>query len=239
MFIHFFSDGRDTSPTSGVNYIKQLLGKNFINLINFLIYFYSLYHTDKEKELGIGKISTLMGRYYAMDRDKRWERIKIAFEGLVAGRGEETTEDKLVDLVNSRYTSKDDPQTDEFMKPIIVNKDGLIRDNDTMVFINYRSDRVRQITETFGIKMNFETDVKAPTNLKLYTMTQYKKEFPFTVLYPQVVPKNVLAEAISNGKLTQYHCAETEKYAHGKSAYKFFRSFILNIFIAIYSHILL
>ena len=158
-----------------------------------------------------------MGRYYAMDRDKRWERIKIAFEGLIAGRGEQTTEDKVVELVNSRYTSKEDAQTDEFLKPIIVNKDGLIRDNDTLVFINYRSDRVRQITETFGIQLNFESDIKVPQNLKLYTMTQYKKEFPFDILYPQVVPKNVLAEAISNAKMTQFHVAETEKYSHGFS----------------------
>lgn len=156
----------------------------------------------------------MMGRYYAMDRDKRWERIQIAFEGLVAGKGEESTEDKVIDLVKSRYASKDDPQTDEFLKPIILNKNGLIRDNDTLLFINYRSDRVRQITETFGIQMNFQSDIKVPQNIKLYTMTQYKKEFPFTALYPPLVPKNVLAEAISNAKQTQYHCAETEKYAH-------------------------
>lgn len=157
-----------------------------------------------------------MGRYYAMDRDKRWERIKIAFEGLIAGRGEVSSEDKIIDLVNSRYNSKDDKQTDEFLKPIILNKDGLIRENDTLIFINYRSDRVRQITETFGLKVNFESDVKVPNNIKLYTMTQYKKEFPFAILYPPTVPKNVLAEAISNAKLTQYHVAETEKYAHVK-----------------------
>lgn len=135
---------------------------------------------------------------------------------LVAGKGEETTEDKIIELVNKRYASKDDAQTDEFLKPIIVNKDGLIKDNDTLVFINYRSDRVRQITETFGIKMNFESSVPLPKNLKLYTMTQYKKEFPFSILYPPTVPKNVLAEVISNVKLTQFHCAETEKYAHVK-----------------------
>lgn len=155
-----------------------------------------------------------MGRYYVMDRDKRWERIQIAFEGLIDGKGEETSEDKVIELVSSRYASKEDPQTDEFLKPIILNRDGLIKENDTLVFINYRSDRVRQITETLGIKMNFESATKVPANLKLYTMTQYKKEFPFTMLYPPVVPKNVLAEAISNCKLTQYHVAETEKYAH-------------------------
>lgn len=155
-----------------------------------------------------------MGRYYVMDRDKRWERIQIAFEGLIDGKGEETSEEKVVELVSGRYASKEDPQTDEFLKPIIVNRDGLIKENDTLVFINYRSDRVRQITETLGIQMNFESATKVPANLKLYTMTQYKKEFPFAMLYPPVVPKNVLAEAISNCKLTQYHVAETEKYAH-------------------------
>ena len=194
VFIHFFADGRDTSPTSGVTYLKQVL--------------------DKTKELGIGKLSTVMGRYYAMDRDKRWERIKIAFDGLIDGKGEEVSEDKLIELVANRYTNKDDAQTDEFLKPIIVNRNGLIRENDTLVFLNYRSDRVRQLTETLGIQMNFESETKLPKNLKLYTMTQYKKEFPFTILYPAIVPKNVLAEAISNNKLTQFHCAETEKYAH-------------------------
>lgn len=170
-----------------------------------------------------------MGRYYVMDRDKRWERINIALEGLVDGKGEATTEDKVIELVNSRYTSKDDPQTDEFLKPIILNKDGLIKENDTLVFINYRADRVRQITETLGIRMNFESNTKIPNNIKLYTMTQYKKEFPFGCLYPPVIPKNVLAEAISTLGLTQFHTAETEKYSHEREVPVFLITIIFKL----------
>ena len=154
-----------------------------------------------------------MGRYYAMDRDKRWERIQIAYEGLVEGKGTETTLAEVVNLVKQNYAAN--PQiTDEFLKPIIVNKEGIIRENDTLVFIDYRADRMRQISETFGVQQYFEPKKDIPKGLKLYTMTQYKKEFPFESLYPPVVPKNVLAEVISAKGEPQFHCAETEKYAH-------------------------
>ncbi|RWS30563.1 2:3-bisphosphoglycerate-independent phosphoglycerate mutase-like protein [Leptotrombidium deliense] len=193
LFIHFFSDGRDTSPTSGVTYIAKVL--------------------DKLKQLNYGSISTIMGRYYAMDRDKRWERIKIAYEGLVEGKGEKSSPDAVINLVKERYSRQENQETDEFLKPIILNEQGMIRDNDTMIFINYRADRMRQIVETFGIKQNFEA-TKVPKSLKIFTMTQYKKEFPFPNLYPPAVPKNVLSEVISAKNLPQFHCAETEKYAH-------------------------
>ncbi|XP_074594533.1 2,3-bisphosphoglycerate-independent phosphoglycerate mutase-like [Brevipalpus obovatus] len=189
-FVHFFADGRDTSPTSGVNYIDQLL--------------------KKCAEIDYGSIATLMGRYYAMDRDKRWERIKIAFEGMVQGKGDKVSQADLIDFVKKKY---DEKITDEFLKPIIINEEGLIKDNDTLVFFNYRSDRMRQINETFGMRQNFETD-KVPQNIALYTMTKYKDEFPFPVLYPPIVPSMVLSEAVASHNLNQFHCAETEKYAH-------------------------
>ncbi|XP_054168110.1 2,3-bisphosphoglycerate-independent phosphoglycerate mutase-like [Oppia nitens] len=192
-YIHFFSDGRDTSPTSGVGFIQQVI--------------------DKTKELSYGNLSTIMGRYYAMDRDKRWERIQIAYEGLVEGKGVETTLDDVIGVVKSNYEANP-TVTDEFLKPIIINKEGLIRENDTLVFIDYRADRMRQITETLGVEQHFEPKKQIPNNLKIYTMTQYKKEFPFDILYPPSVPKNVLAEVISSKGWPQYHCAETEKYAH-------------------------
>ena len=193
VFIHFFADGRDTSPTSGITYVQQLL--------------------NKLKELGYGKLSTIIGRYYAMDRDKRWERIKIAYEGLVQGKGEEANLEQVVNVIQQRYDRAENAQTDEFLTPIIVDKQGLIRDNDTLLFFNYRADRMRQINETFGIQRNFETN-KEPNNLEVITMTQYKKEFPFASLYPPTVPPNVLSEVVASAKLTQFHCAETEKYAH-------------------------
>lgn len=188
-YIHFFSDGRDTSPTSGAGFVQQVI--------------------DKTKEYG--HLSTIMGRYYAMDRDKRWERILIAYEGLFEGKGTETTLAEVVNVVKQNYAAD---VTDEFLKPIIVNKEGLIKENDTLVFFDYRADRMRQITETIGVKQHFEPKKDLPKNLKIYTMTQYKKEFPFENLYPPVIPKNVLAEVIASKGLPQLHCAETEKYAH-------------------------
>jgi len=105
--------------------------------------------------------------------------------------------------------------TDEFLKPIIVDNEGLIKDNDTLVFINYRADRMRQITETFGIEQHFEKPkTNMPKNIEIFTMTQFKKEFPFKQLYPATVPKNVLAEVVSSAGFPQFHTAETEKYAH-------------------------
>lgn len=193
-FIQFFSDGRDTSPTSGVTYIEQVL--------------------KKLKEVNYGSLATVVGRYYAMDRDKRWERIKIAYEALVQGIGETTTPDKVIEVIKGRYEAEGDKhETDEFLKPIILDPEGRVQDGDTLCFIDFRSDRMRQINEAFGIKPPFETDV-IPKNIHQITMTQYKKEFPFPILFPPVVPKNVLAEWLSVQNVPQFHCAETEKYAH-------------------------
>lgn len=190
-FVHFFSDGRDTSPTSGSQFVEQVI--------------------NKTKELNYGLLSTIMGRYYAMDRDKRWERILIAFKGLVEGVGEKTSLEEVVNVINRNYGNG---ITDEFLKPIIINEKGLIKEKDTLVFINYRADRMRQITETFGVQQYFDPPENIPKNIELFSMTQYKKEFPFVSLYPPVVPNNVLAEVISSKGWPQFHCAETEKYAH-------------------------
>lgn len=195
VYIHFFADGRDTPPKSGLSYMKTL--------------------ANKLKDLNYGNIATVTGRYYAMDRDKRWDRIKIAYDGLVDGVGESAAASshdysKLFELVEKRYAAD---QTDEFLTPIIVNSDGLLRDNDTLMFFNFRADRMRQINETFGLKLNFDVKTKL-NNIELFTMNQYKKEFPFKMLYPPIKPTNVLAEALAKAKVNQFHCAETEKYAH-------------------------
>jgi len=193
-YIHFFSDGRDTRPTSGSGYLQTIF--------------------NKLAEMKYGSVATLMGRYYAMDRDNRHERIKIAYEGLVQGIGEECKPKDAVKLMEMRYNGEGDAKiTDEFMTPIIMNREGLIGNNDTMIFINYRADRMRQINEAFGIRRHFETKV-VPENIHITTMTQYKGEFPFPNLFPPVSHKNVLAEALAKANLKQYHCAETEKYAH-------------------------
>jgi len=195
VYIHFFADGRDTPPDSGTKYIKQL--QEFLS------------------KLGHGKIATLVGRYYAMDRDKRWDRIEIAYNMLVAGEGEETSADNLVKTVEQRYAKK---EQDEFLKPIVVDKEGLVKDNDTLIFFDYRSDRMREIVETMAVRRNFKAKHEIPKNLKLYQMTQYdikfKSEYGLDIIYPPVDMKNVIAEWISSKGLKQYHTAETEKYAH-------------------------
>jgi len=189
VFIHFFGDGRDTKPKSSVLYAEQLL--EFIKKENF------------------GSIATCTGRYYAMDRDKRWERIKIAYDGLVAGEGEESND--LIATINKRFEAE---ETDEFLKPIILNKDGLIGDGDTLLFFNYRSDRMREIVESFGFEKKHFEPKKVAQNLGIYNFTQYKSDFPFKVMYPPQSMDNVLAEWLGKKKVAQYHVAETEKYAH-------------------------
>ncbi|KAG4300851.1 hypothetical protein PCK1_002928 [Pneumocystis canis] len=202
VYIHFFSDGRDTNPVSAINYVNKLL--------------------NKIKDLGIGELATVVGRYYAMDRDKRWERINIALDAIINGIGE--ISDDVVQVINSRYQKN---ETDEFLKPIIVNKKGCVSDGDTLFFFNYRSDRVRQITEALGINSTL-TSVQIPKNLNITTMTQYKAEYPFPIAFSPQIMTNVLAEWLSKQDILQSHVAgttnfsfiyiidsvETEKYAH-------------------------
>ncbi|PPQ72796.1 hypothetical protein CVT24_012904 [Panaeolus cyanescens] len=197
-YIHFFSDGRDTSPTSGVEYIQKVI--------------------DFTKKLQYGEIADVMGRYYAMDRDKRWERIKIAVDGLVNGVGEKIDAKKggdgLIENVKENY---DKDTTDEFLKPIIVDGDeGRIKDDDTLFFFNYRSDRMREIVSIFGqLEHPHEFEVfKLPQKLGITTMAQYKTEFTFPVAFPPQPMTNILAEWLSKKGLKQAHVAETEKYAH-------------------------
>jgi 2,3-bisphosphoglycerate-independent phosphoglycerate mutase len=193
-FIHFFADGRDTAPVSGVQYVGRL--QSYLSSLQY------------------GTLATLTGRYYAMDRDKRYERTKLAFEGLVKGEGERVTPDNLIQKMEERYSlSGKERQTDEFMKPLIVEDAGTIRDSDTLIFIDFRADRMRQIVEALGLKPQFQTDA-IPRDLSVYTMTQYKGEFPFPVIFPSDTPKNSLAEWLSAKSIPQLHTAETEKYAH-------------------------
>ncbi len=127
-YVHFFGDGRDTAPRSAAGYCQQLL--------------------DFMKREEYGELATIVGRYYAMDRDKRWDRVKIAIDGLVGGVGETATETGVA-AIKVNY-EKD--LTDEFLKPIIVNGDaGRIKDGDSLFFFNYRSDRMREISSVFGL----------------------------------------------------------------------------------------
>ncbi|KAL5263727.1 hypothetical protein ACHWQZ_G008937 [Mnemiopsis leidyi] len=189
-FVHFFSDGRDTKPTSGVGFMKEML--EFID------------------SLGYGSLATVTGRYYAMDRDKRHERIQVAYEGLVQGKGVKVAPSNLTVYVEEQYKNG---VTDEFLKPIIVDDQGLVGDGDSLIFFDFRADRMRQINEAFGIQRHFETDV-VPKDISLTTLTKYKEEFPFPVLFPPRSNEDTLAEWLSKKEINHLHCAETEKYAH-------------------------
>ena len=194
-FVHFISDGRDTKPTSGVGYVAQV--------------------QECLRQAQYGSLATVVGRYYAMDRDKRHERVKKAYEGFVQGIGDKVdSTEAAIALMKSRYEAEgESQQTDEFMQPIVVDMEGRVRDGDVLLFFNYRSDRMRQIVEAFGIKPQFETELM-PKNIHIVCMTRYKEEFPFDVIFPPQVNTNVLAEWLSLSKIPQFHCAETEKYAH-------------------------
>ncbi|KDQ16098.1 hypothetical protein BOTBODRAFT_173371 [Botryobasidium botryosum FD-172 SS1] len=187
-YVHFFGDGRDTAPRSAAGYLKDLLG--FMEKENY------------------GELATVVGRYYAMDRDKRWERVKIAVDGLVKGEGEKSND--IVATVEERY-KKD--ETDEFLKPIILGEGGRIKDGDTLFFFNYRSDRVREITSVLGLEPK-PMEVDVPKNLNITTMSRYNAEFPFAVAFPPQPMTNVLAEWLGSHDIKQCHIAETEKYAH-------------------------
>eukprot|EP01083_Nonionella_stella_P138347 421003_1 len=190
-FVHFFADGRDTPPSSAHKYIKQVL--------------------DYLDELEFGTLATVIGRYYAMDRDKRWDRVQLAYDALVKNAGEHVSRENLIKTVQNHYASG---TTDEFLKPIILGDGaGCIQDGDTLIFIDFRSDRMREIVEVFGIKPPFETDV-VRKDLHVVQMTQYNADFPLPILFLPQPMDNVLAEWLSKQGIRQFHTAETEKYAH-------------------------
>lgn len=191
VYIHFFGDGRDTDPKSGLGHLKDLI--------------------EFTKKESIGKLATLVGRFYIMDRDKRWERVETGLAALVEGKGEETADP--VKVVEARYEAG---ETDEFLKPIIVNgKEARIQDNDTVFFFNYRSDRVREITQLLGgFDRDPRPDYPYPKNISLTTMTRYNVQFPYDIAFPPQQMDNVLAEWLGKQGMKQFHTAETEKYAH-------------------------
>ncbi|KAK6377480.1 hypothetical protein LTR64_000863 [Lithohypha guttulata] len=188
VYVHFFGDGRDTDPKSAAEYMQQLL--------------------DQMKKIGTGSVATVVGRYYIMDRDKRWDRVEIGMKGFVTGEGEDT--DDPVAKIKERYDKK---ENDEFLKPIIVNKKGLVQDNDTLFFFNYRSDRVREVTQLLGdYDRSPKPDFPYPKNMHITTMTQYKTDYKFPVAFSPQRMDDVLAETLSKQGCAQYHTAETEKY---------------------------
>jgi len=191
VYIHFLGDGRDTAPRSAAGYAREL--------------------RDFTEKLGIGEVATVVGRYYAMDRDKRWDRVRIAVDGLVHGQGETAEGGDYVKAIEARY-EKD--EADEFLKPIIVNGDpGRIKDGDTLFLFNYRSDRMREISTVLG-RLDKPVEIELPKDLHITTMSRYNANFPFPVAYPPQGMTNVLSDWLSQHNIKQAHIAETEKYAH-------------------------
>ncbi|WP_455499023.1 2,3-bisphosphoglycerate-independent phosphoglycerate mutase [Coprobacter sp.] len=189
-FIHCFMDGRDTDPKSGKGFIEQL---------------YS--HCGKSA----GKIASVIGRYYAMDRDKRWERIKQAYDLLVNGVGK-----KAECMAQAVQESYDEGVTDEFIKPIVnANFDGTIKDGDVVIFFNYRNDRAKELTVVLTQQDMPEFGMHVVPNLQYYCMTPYDASFKGVhILFDKENVVNTLGEFLASKGLKQLHIAETEKYAH-------------------------
>jgi 2,3-bisphosphoglycerate-independent phosphoglycerate mutase len=194
VYIHCFLDGRDTPPSSAAHYVAAL--------------------QKKIEEIGCGRIASLVGRYYAMDRDKRWERTQRAYELLVKGKGERATDP--VAAIRSFYERG---MTDEFIEPtVIVDGTGepvaTIEDGDAVIFFNFRPDRARQLTRALAIPGFEEFDVSGRPKISLICFTVYDRLFPLPVAFPPRVHKNVLAEVWEKICVRNYRLAETEKYAH-------------------------
>jgi 2,3-bisphosphoglycerate-independent phosphoglycerate mutase len=194
VFIHCFLDGRDTPPSSAAHYIEAL--------------------QKKIEEIGRGQIASLIGRYYAMDRDKRWERTQRAYELLVKGKGERAS-----DPVAAILRSYESGVTDEFIEPtVIVKASGepaaTIQEGDAVIFFNFRPDRARQLTRALAIPGFQEFDVSSRPQIEFVCFTVYDRSFPLPVAFPPRDHKNVLAEVWEKICIRNYRLAETEKYAH-------------------------
>jgi len=192
-YIHCFMDGRDTDPKSGAGFIRDL---------------------EAHLEQSTGQIASVVGRYYAMDRDKRWERIKEAYDLLVKGIGAPT--ENPVAAVEQSYQ---EGVTDEFIKPIICTKAGkpvaLIEEGDVVIFFNFRNDRAKELTIALTQKDMPEAGMQTVPNLQYYTMTPYDPTFQNVhIFFDKDNVNNTLGEYLSNLGLHQLHIAETEKYAH-------------------------
>ncbi len=189
-FIHCFMDGRDTDPKSGKGFIEELSA-----------------HCEKSA----GKIASIIGRYYAMDRDKRWERVKEAYDLLVNGEGKKAT-----DMVQAMQESYDEGVTDEFIKPIVnANFDGTIKEGDVVIFFNYRNDRAKELTVVLTQQDMPEAGMRTIPGLQYYCMTPYDASFKGVhILFDKENVSNTLGEYLAAKGLNQLHIAETEKYAH-------------------------
>jgi 2,3-bisphosphoglycerate-independent phosphoglycerate mutase len=187
VLIHAFTDGRDTLPHSGAGYLAEV-----------------------EAWEG-ARVASVTGRYYAMDRDRRWERTKLAWDALVHGEAEHSSE-SAESAVRAAYERG---ETDEFIKPTLVGEEGRIRDGDSVVFFNFRPDRARQLTRALGEHDFAEFDRGHAPRVTLATLTRYHEDWhDYPVAFPPARPAVTLAATLAGRGIRQLHVAETEKYAH-------------------------
>ncbi len=186
VFIHIITDGRDVAPDSAKKYIQQI-----IDICDDYI-----------------TIATISGRYYTMDRDSRWDRVQKGYEEIVNGTTK--TDFDILDYIDNQYSKN---IFDEFIEPISFCKYNGVKENDGVIFCNFRSDRFREISNAIA-NSDFNYFETKKLNLQIATMTQYDKNLPLPIMFPKIAPENTLGDVISNAGLTQLHTAETEKYAH-------------------------
>jgi 2,3-bisphosphoglycerate-independent phosphoglycerate mutase len=184
--IHAFTDGRDTHPDSGAGYLAEV------------------------ESWGGGRIASVTGRYYAMDRDRRWDRTKLAWDAIVHGRAEFSAESGEA-AVRAAYERG---ETDEFIRPTLVGDEGRIRSGDSVVFFNFRPDRARQLTQALGEPDFSEFDRGEAPRVRLTTLTEYQEEWDYPKAFPPARPEVTLASLLAGRGIAQLHVAETEKYAH-------------------------
>jgi 2,3-bisphosphoglycerate-independent phosphoglycerate mutase len=194
LFVHCFLDGRDTPPSSAEKYVAAM--------------------QDKLKEIGIGEIATVVGRYYAMDRDKRWERTERAFNLLVKGEGQ-----RISDPLAAIKRSYEHGITDEFVEPIVVTRESgepvaTIQDGESVIFFNFRADRARQITSALAVPGFDAFPVTNRPHVHFVCFAVYDKTYPLPVAFPPEQPVNILADVFAGLGIRNYRMAETEKYAH-------------------------
>ena len=186
VFLHLITDGRDVAPDSARTYIEQIeaICSEYI------------------------QVATIGGRFYTMDRDNRWERVEKGYNAIV--KAEPKTELSAVEYVSKSYESK---IFDEFLEPVALSSYDGMKENDAVIMANFRSDRAREITMALGDE-SFEGFERDYLPLNITTLTKYDATFTHPIMFEKEVPKNTLAQVVSNAKLTQLHTAETEKYAH-------------------------
>ena len=192
VYVHCFLDGRDVGPSTGLGFVEEL--------------------EDKLQQIGVGRIATVSGRYYAMDRDNRWERVEKAYRAMTAGAGE--TAASAVEAVQQSY---DKGETDEFVLPTVVQADGkpvaVIQAGDGVIFFNFRGDRAREISKAF-VNREFDGFSREYLGVQYVAMTQYEEGLDMTVAFPPQDLQNTLGQVLADNQVKQFRVAETEKYAH-------------------------